>query len=278
MYVARERKSVSPSLRLYTKKPIRDYKYNSNGLWQGGDSIPISPELFPDLKWEDEPLEVDINLTPKPKYYPSIFTVNNCGKKVKFSPGNLFWDGNKFDFEKHQYDYPAEWKPDHVGHFFWSKDADVARAKYYEETNSNRSDRFFAEDNGAIDGYTVLSKYEWEYLFEHSLAKNSSGKIDFIIAGRICAILKPDGFNGITADNYTAKEWASAEATGLVAFPLAGYRNNSGFIYAGTMGNFWSATPYNNDRAYYATFCGSGADSYGNDRNDGFCVRLVSVQ
>ena len=85
MFVARERKSVSPSLKLYTKKPVRDYKYYPRGLWvSDGDSIPLPPELFPNLKWEDEPLEVDITLTPKPNNPQTFFQSQKQNLKVLF--------------------------------------------------------------------------------------------------------------------------------------------------------------------------------------------------
>ena len=209
---------------------------------------------------------------------PGIFTVNDSGKKIKFSPGNLFWNGSKFDFEKHQYDCPTSWNPDHVGHFYWSKVANIARAENFEDRNQNVSDRFFATDDRAIDGYTVLSMDEWDYLFEHSLAKNSSDKNTFIIVGKKCIILKPDGFVGTIADSYSAEEWAVAEASGLVALPFAGDRGGAGIDGAGSGGTFWSATPDDSDGAYYADFCSGFAFTGSNNRDDGYCVRLVSVQ
>lgn len=277
MFVARERKSVSPSLRLYTKKPVRDYKYNPKGLWASdSDSIPLPPELFPDLRWKDDPLEVDINLTPKSNCLTDAFTVNANGKKVKFAPGNLFWDGSKFDFEKHQYDFPTKWNPKHVGHFFWDKHAKTARANRYGiDGTEDMSDIFFAADDGAIDGYTVLSNDEWDYLFEHSLAKNSSNGKGFIIAGKKCIILKPDKFNGAVADSYTADEWTTAEASGLVALSLAGYRYDTDLVSGGFL---WSATPDGSDDAYCAYFNNSVADILYGNRDSGYCVRLVQVQ
>lgn len=282
MFVARQRKCVSPSLKLYTKKPIRDYKYDPGGLWvSDGNSIPLPPGLFPYLKWEDDPLEVDITLTPKHNNcLPGVFTVNTNGKKVKFSSGNLFWDGSKFGFEKHQYDYPTSWNPNHVGHFFWSKDARIAQAKRYIDENRDVSDTFFAADNGAIEGLTILSKDEWKYLFEHSLAKNSSSENIITIARKNCIVLKPDGFSGIVADNYTVEEWNAAEASGLVALPLAGYRGGSGFGDAGDYGYYWSSTPNegNAGRAYYAFFYFRIAYSDISNRYYGYSVRPVSVQ
>lgn len=104
-----------------------------------------------------------------------VFTVNDSGKKVKFAPGNLFWDGEKFGVEEHQYDFPTVWDPNHVGHFYWSKDARVAYSDDYDTANGTYgitptiTDTFFAADGGAITGWTVLSSDEWQYLIDHSL-------------------------------------------------------------------------------------------------------------
>ena len=217
---------------------------------------------------------------------PPAFTVNASGKKVKFAPGNLYWDGTQFKFEEHQYDYPTAWNTNHVGHFFYSKDARVAYAAKYADANTEFGitpavdDKFFAADGGAIEGYTVLSKDEWDYLFSHALAKNSSSKNTITIADKICLVLKPDGFSGTVADTYTAEQWANAEATGLVALPFTGYRDGSSIKYVGSYGRCLSSTPYpsNADRAYFAHFNSDDAFTRDYDRFNGCSVRLVSVQ
>lgn len=209
---------------------------------------------------------------------PGVFTVNANGKKVKFSPGNLLWDGSTFGFEKHQYDSPTEWNPNHVGHFFWSKDANIARAERFNRENQVVSNDFFAADDGAIDGYTVLSGDEWDYLIKHSLAKNSSDRNVFIVTGKKCIILKPDGFNRAVRDSYSDEEWVVAEASGLVALPLTGYRHRAYLGNVGFYGYFWSATPDGNDVAYYADFGDGFALADDISRNYSFSVRLVSVQ
>lgn len=67
LYVARDREDcpyVSHHLRLYLVKPVRSIE---DGLWHTDDweypeseSLPLPENWFPDLKWEDEPLEVSI--------------------------------------------------------------------------------------------------------------------------------------------------------------------------------------------------------------------------
>lgn len=208
-----------------------------------------------------------------------LFTVNASGKKVKFAPGNLYWDGKEFRFEKHQYDYPTEWKPDHIGHFFWSKDASKAITPRYGCRKAQCNDTFFAADGKAIEGYTVLSREEWGYLFANALAKNSSSKNNITIDGKGCLVLKPDGFTGTVKDSYTAAEWATAEASGLVALPFAGHRGGMSFLNVGSRGDYWSSTPDDSIFAWNALFDsgGAGTSNYGR-RHSGFSVRLVSVQ
>lgn len=203
-----------------------------------------------------------------------LFTVNASGKKVKFAPGNLYWDGKKFRFEKHQYDYPTEWKSDHIGHFFWSKDASKAIAPRYNDGKAQCNDTFFAATGGAIEGYTVLSKEEWDYLVDNAIAKKAA-----VIDGKKCVILKPDGFVGTVKDSYSAEEWTNAESNhGLVALPFAGYRSGSSFYSVGSRGFYWSSTLLGSIGAWYALFYSDGTRTSRELRSYGYSVRLVSVQ
>lgn len=178
---------------------------------------------------------------------PGVFTVNAEGKKVRFSRGNIFWtrgdsifDTPRFDMEKNQYDYPKTRKKKHIGHFFWSKDAAVARAASYSDPSATASDILFAADGGAIEGWTVLTAEEWKYLISH----NMPTKDNVMIAGINCAILVPDGLSVQIKPEYTASEWTAAEADGLVAIPYAGYYNAEGVnIYDNFMGYLLTATP-----------------------------------
>ena len=115
-------------------------------------------------------IEVERDIEVKPQEF--VFTVNDSGKKVKFAPGNLYWDGTRFRFEEHQYDHPTAWISDHVGYFHWSKDASIAVAEESSECENEEKtagDKFFAADGGAIEGWTVLSRDEWDYVLKHNL-------------------------------------------------------------------------------------------------------------
>jgi len=52
--------------------------------------------------------------------------------KVRFSRGNLYWDGSAYKFEKSQLDAPTTWDPNHVGHLFWVAYTDNEHNPYDE--------------------------------------------------------------------------------------------------------------------------------------------------
>ena len=65
-YVARDKSQGF--LSLFTKKPYRSDE-QSLGIWKydSGSCMSLPERAFRDLKWEDEPVEVDIKITQKHK-------------------------------------------------------------------------------------------------------------------------------------------------------------------------------------------------------------------
>lgn len=63
-WVARNQPNVSPSLVFSYEKPTRQDNGYGDKFWHTpttwAEEISISPKLFPDLKWEDEPIEVEL--------------------------------------------------------------------------------------------------------------------------------------------------------------------------------------------------------------------------
>lgn len=229
--------------------------------------------------------------TYSPELLPGVFTVSASGKTVRFAKGNLFWNGASFKCESRQYDCPVTWSANHVGYFFWSSDASIARAAEYNDPEKTYTDTFFAADGEVFEGFTVLDKDEWQYLLNNALAKNSSAKDAISIDGTLCAVLKPDGYDATAnpvADSYTAAEWATAEASGLVALPFAGYYDviNSprGVKNTNTGGSYWTSTPdqrasWASDKAALLSFSKDNSASIATDRgrNTGSSIRLVKV-
>lgn len=239
-------------------------------------------------QWTPDEKNLELVTVYTPELVSALFTVDDNRNenpdddiKVKFTKGNLFWNGSEYRCEKNQYDSPSAWDTDHVGHLLWTSDATKAYGGAYTDASRAITDKFFATDGGLFDGFTILSTSQWSYLFSHALAKNSSNNYEFYIDGKKCAILKPDGFDGTIANKYSAEEWTAAEETyGLVALPLAGYRYNMQMNKAGE-GWYWTSSTYPNDvaDARHAYIFGSTANANANNsRNNGHLVRLVQVQ
>lgn len=216
---------------------------------------------------------------------PGEFTVNSSGGKVRFTKGNLYWNGSSFDFESKQYNYPTTWSTSHVGHFFWTKtEANAYKASYGDGTNST-GDAFFARDVAArqyamtINGSTglrALTNNEWTYLLT-----NASEII--LVNGKRGIVLKPDGYSGTVSSSYTIKEWATAEADGLVFLPYMGKRSSSystPSISSTTMGYYWSsiASTSSAGKAWVAHLYANTWEMEDVSRGDGYSVRLVKRQ
>lgn len=213
-----------------------------------------------------------------PVLLSGVFSINNYGRKVKFTKGNLYWNGSKFRCEKTQYAYPDTRNADHIGHFYWTKDYSSAIAPNFDYYAAHLDDNFFAIDGGAIEGFTVLSLNEFNYLSEHALAYNDGYAIS--INGVFCLVLKPDGYSGTVKKSYTASEWTEAEASGLVALPFAGsYSGSSGMQYSGIKGHYFTCTPNldNEIHAWGFQFDTEMAKTSNFGRATASSVRLVSV-
>ena len=232
--------------------------------------------------WEEKVLRVKTREEYKPELVEGVFTVNADGKKVKFTKGNLYYNGNSYCCENSQYDGPNFWAINHISHFIWTKDDSFAHNVNYHDTTASATDTLFAAEGKLFKGFTVLTDDEWEYVLANALAKNSSGKNLFAIKGRNCVILKPDGYDGTVADTYTADEWALAESQyGLVALPCEGkpYSRENREIIEGVnvCGYYWTGTNNDADRAYYVCFDQENVGVNHFLRSDHYCIRLLQL-
>lgn len=165
---------------------------------------------------------------------PGKFTINEAGDQVYFSQGNLYWDGSAFKFEDSQTGFASEWNAEHVSHFFWSKDADVAVSETYSDPDAQDDDVFFTNEtedtakadftvNGVSGQYRTLSHEEWKYLIKERTVNGSKGEdksYSHAVYGDLYGlILYPDDYNGpVISGNITTVP------TGCVFLPAAGYR------------------------------------------------------
>ena len=188
--------------------------------------------------------------TPKPPEgaLSGEFTVNAQGKKVLFSKGNLYADGNKvLHFESNQYSFASSWDASHVSHFTWS--STVADAV----GNSNSGDYLFCDESHkvSVDGsdaiFYALSIDEWTYLF------NNHTKIWASVNGKNGYVIAPDGFTGELASSYT-DDAALASAGNLVFLPASGRRYGSDFFNVGVYSIYRSSTACDSDAAYDVIF------------------------
>lgn len=84
------------------------------------DKLKPNDEL-PDAEPETGHSTADKNLLP------GVFSVSPT-KKVKFTKGNLYWDGSQYRLEADQLSSADTWNPNHVSHFYWTNDTDIEKS------------------------------------------------------------------------------------------------------------------------------------------------------
>ncbi len=209
------------------------------------------------------------------------------GRTVKFAKGNLFWNGDSFDFEDSQFDYPVTFDESHVGHFFWSNDAEVARAGSFDASGSGEHDVLFTNAtestpnpdftvNGVKGDFRTLSALEWDYLLDNQAHKYVT------VGDRSGIAIAPDTFTAGLEDSYDAATWAALEAAGVVFLPSASYRfggkiyskGDTGYLEGG---RYWSSAPWTYQGAQAVVWFATIKDCSCADltRDDGCCIRLV---
>lgn len=176
------------------------------------------------------------------------FTINEDGDQVYFSKGNLYWDGDSFEFETNQYDYPSwEFNSNHVGHFYWSIDASQAYTKFPEIIYETRFGfgNFFTNStaetanpdftvNDIKGKYRTLSKDEWRYLLDNHEHRNAG------VNDVLGLVIAPDDFDGELLDRYA--DDAALATYNLVFLPYAGKRSGDNTDKSGSCGQYWSAS------------------------------------
>lgn len=224
---------------------------------------------------------------------PGVFTVGDVTtswKKVRFSTGNLYYDGRYLSFEDEQYyfhTYNGNGKCDASGYnpnsgttdgdwglFGWSTQG-IPYGMSTSTDNRDYSGDFIEWTPLAIGTWRTLSgghEGEWNYLFDHHVhvwgtCNNVPG-----------CFIAPDGFDGDAAALSAAvSDWESAEADGIVFLPAAGYRDGSSVSEVGVNGYYWSSSALEDNAPYYVNFdCNDVKSKESPDRYYGRSVRLVT--
>ena len=198
---------------------------------------------------------------------------------------------------------------DKIDLFGWS--GSTATAKWGISTSMSDSDYsgdFVDWGQNIGDGTTwrTLTHDEWNYLrSSRANAANLMGvaRINLDAEGITYAnglILLPDtwtcpedvdfkiGFVNIESEEeyeayqvyannqtFTLEQWAKLEAAGAVFLPASGERKGCSFNYMQEKGQYWYATTYGPDVAYYLEFGPFYNSKNGESRRRGFSVRLV---
>ena len=196
---------------------------------------------------------------------PGVFSVGTT-KKVQFSRGNLFWDGDSYEFEANQYTIGTWNAENHVNYFFWSKEESVAKAASYADASAAAGDVFFTNAtavtanadftvSGVTGEFRTLSAEEWTHIL--STRANAADLLveDVTVCGvEHCLVIAPDAcLNSYEFDktkkSYDAAAWATAEAAGLICLPPAGYRDGTDVKSGEGNGFYWASTTDAADKA-----------------------------
>ena len=226
------------------------------------------------------------------KYFllPGKFSVS-ADRQVRFSPGNLYWNGEEFNFEASQYDFHgydsgiSAW-----GLFGWvgassevltstpeiyGVSTSAPTCKEHEADYGNDADDALKSDwsSAIVGSWSTLNTEEWQYL----LGRNGKSKCGVTVCGKAnCLVIAPDSFTGTIESSYDAASWTDAEEAGLVCLPAAGRRNGETVSKAEGLGYYWSSSVYDESRAYGVAFGSDGVYADGSFvRSRGFSVRLV---
>lgn len=220
------------------------------------------------------------------------FTVNDSGKQVYFSKGNLqaIYNGSSFTwgFAPNQYDMIGAGNKDiatpvngtKLDLFGWS----TASTNYGISVSKDNADYYgdFVDWGKALGSNTwrTLSKEEWNYLINvRTVGYNEESGY-----GNTCVKATINGCEGLIIfcdDFHASKDELSSIPEGCVFLPAAGrreidYTSETATKYEEGHLCYWSATPASKNQAHNIVFdfeyCGMGTST----RNFGYAIRLVT--
>ena len=197
---------------------------------------------------------------------PGEFSVS-ATKKVYFSKGNLWADGNNaLHFED------AQWKTtpasngsknaSHVSHFIWSDKVPDAVGNFYSGSNlfCDEANKQSVDGSGKI--YYALSTNEWQYLFKTRTMEKGGARYEYLTSSGITVegvtfkgvVLFSDDFTEQKTWKETYTTWKALNDAGVVFLPAAGYRVGFNVNNVGGYGYYWSSTALGGSDAYCVSF------------------------
>ena len=212
------------------------------------------------------------------------FTVDGSGRKVRFSTGLLYWDGDSFEIESGQLSFYGYYlDTSHISHFFWSKDPAVSCQAIYSDSEASADDVLFTNSTvtaanpdftaGELKGlWRALSNAEWNYLINTRVVNGGTGEghtcVKTTINERPGLIIFCDGYTGETENLTSIPE-------GCAFLPICGYRRDESIQSANMYGYCWSSTAESSTQAYCVSFRNEVKASLANGRKWGSPIRLV---
>lgn len=241
---------------------------------------------------------------------PGEFTVDEGGRKVRFSKGNLkanfisfevedlknLFDIFNWGFAEHQYDYIGNASGNaHIDQIYdntnyvvdlfgWSlASGNVWGISASKDEGVNIIGNFY--DWGKIysvikglasDTWRTLSQGEWTYILYTRTMQNNKPRysLNITYVGRMGVVLYPDDYAGSTLNSDT-NYFMLPE--GVVFLPAAGWREGTTISDVGSIGNYWSSNEYNQLLARPLCFSCESITTENYDKYfNGFSVRLVT--
>lgn len=161
----------------------------------------------------------------------SLFSVSGS-KKVRFSKGNLWYNGSSYAFHNYQYDRVGTTQTESKDLFSWN------------------------DFSTAVSGWNILSADEWQYLvntrpgnrFAKACVNSVNGLIIFPdtyhhpIAQALVKV-NVSGSMSYSDNTFTSTQWGAMEGAGAIFLPAAGYLSGSTVGAYGAEGDYWSSTP-----------------------------------
>ena len=236
------------------------------------------------------------------------FSVNDDGKQVVFSPGNLQYNTTvkQFLFAASQTKCLGTKQGDVIDLFGWGMWLDEFAKHKLKITNTEEDNsqykpeldnKEFKNNQTTVDGtvWFTLSKDEWVYLLKERT--NASDKYGVARVGEVNGlILLPDEWDdpaGVVqfesgvlvnshantysdVNNYTDEDWKKFEKNGAVFLPASGNRRGK-IVNVVDENDYWSSTAGGDQRAYFLCFSSGNVGCSDMNRYLGFAVRLVRV-
>lgn len=263
-------------------------------------TYPTMDEFMPELikAMNDYVVEIETYSGYYPEYtnpsssylLPGIFSVGP-NSYVQFTKSNVYWNGNSLKFEENPMNYPQEWNPSHIGHFYWTTTLEASIAKTYDEDGQSVSDHLFCDGSDvshtlSVEGISGL----------RALKDGQDGEIDYLLKKRAnasklykypvnikgvgnCLVLAPDNYTSSISDSYDAASWTVAEGNGLVCLAPDGRRFGTDILECNGKKSFYWCGGAKEDSPYHAYHFSFSDNIYYypaySSRNNGFSLRLV---